>query len=72
MTDAPPPDLPALRDFIRDRRAALYGFMAQGAALELDGDVLRVIPRNDIYVRYLTTNSALIAELATEFLSPAD
>jgi hypothetical protein len=60
------PDLSELRDFIRGRRAVLYGFMAQGAALELDGDVLRVIPSNDIYVRYLNDNRAMIAELATE------
>ena len=46
-----PPDLPELRDFIRSRRAALFGFMEQGAALQLDRDVLRIIPRNDIYER---------------------
>jgi hypothetical protein len=60
-------DLSELRDFIRGRRAALYGFMENGAALELDGDILRVIPRNDIYIRDLSDNRALIAELATEF-----
>jgi hypothetical protein len=27
-----PRDLPELRDFIRSRRAALFGFMEQGAA----------------------------------------
>ncbi|HZO82244.1 MAG TPA: DNA polymerase III subunit gamma/tau [Candidatus Binataceae bacterium] len=59
-------DLPELRDFIRARRAALAGFMEQGAALALDGDVLRVIPRNDIYIRYLSDNRGAIAELASE------
>ena len=34
------PDLPELRDFIRTRRAALAGFMEQGAALALNDDVL--------------------------------
>jgi DNA polymerase-3 subunit gamma/tau len=62
------PDLPELRGFIRSRRAALAGFMEQGAALALDGDVLTVTARNDIYVRYLSDNRATIAELATEFL----
>ena len=42
-----------LREFIRSRRAALYGFMEQGAALE--------------HVRYLNDNRTVIAELATEF-----
>jgi hypothetical protein len=40
--------------------------MEQGAALELNGDVLTVIPRNDIYVRYLTDNRNVIADLASE------
>ena len=62
------PDLPELRDFIRTRRAALAGFMEQGAALTLDGDVLTVNARNDIYIRYLSDNRATIAELAGEFL----
>ncbi len=61
-------ELPELRDFIRGKRAALAGFMEQGAALALsgEGDVLTVTPRNDIYVRYLNDNKAVIAELATE------
>ncbi|HUA35539.1 MAG TPA: DNA polymerase III subunit gamma/tau [Candidatus Binataceae bacterium] len=73
---APPPppvtsgerELPELRDFIRSKRAALAGFMEQGAALALspEGDLLTVTPRNDIYVRYLNDNKAVIAELATE------
>ena len=58
--------LPDLRDFIRSRRAALFGFMEQGAALALNGDVLTIIPRNDIYVRYLSDNRSVIAELASE------
>ena len=40
--------------------------MEQGASLALDGDVLRVIPRNDIYIRYLNDNRASIGELASE------
>jgi DNA polymerase-3 subunit gamma/tau len=60
-------DLPGLRDHIRTRRAALAGFMEQGAALAMDCDTLRVHPRNDIYVRYLADNRAVIAELAAEF-----
>src|SRR5438132_9217195 len=60
------PDLPELRDFIRKRRAALAGFLEVGAALALDGDLLRVIPRNDIYIRYLNDNRASIGELASE------
>jgi len=59
-------DLPELREHIRGRRLALAGFMEQGASLELDGDLLRVIPRNDIYIRYLNDNRASIAELASE------
>ena len=59
-------DLPELREHIRARRAALAGFMEQGASLELDGDLLRVIPRNDIYIRYLNDNRASIGELASE------
>jgi DNA polymerase III subunit gamma/tau len=58
--------LPELRDFIRSRRAALFGFMEQGAALDLNGDVLTIIPRNDIYVRYLSDNRGVIADLASE------
>jgi len=59
-------DLPELREHIRARRAALAGFMEQGAALALEGEVLRVFPRNDIYIRYLNDNRASIAELASE------
>jgi len=68
----PPPvssgagELPDLRDFIRSRRAALAGFMEQGASLEIDGDLLTVTPRSDIYVRYLTDNRNVIGELASE------
>jgi DNA polymerase-3 subunit gamma/tau len=60
------PDLPDLREFIRGRRAALAGFMEQGATLHIDGDLLTVAPRNDIYVRYLTDKRNEIADLATE------
>jgi len=65
------PDLPELRDHIRSRRAALAGFMEQGAALAIDGDRLTVFPRNDIYVRYLADNRAMLAELASEFFGRA-
>jgi DNA polymerase-3 subunit gamma/tau len=61
-----PAGLPDLRDFIRSRRAALYGFMEQGAALDLNGDVLTIVPRNDIYIRYLSDNRGVIADLASE------
>jgi DNA polymerase III subunit gamma/tau len=64
-------ELPELRDFIRGRRAALAGFMEQGAGLILDGDLLTVIARNDIYTRYLNDNKAVIAELASEHLGRA-
>jgi DNA polymerase III subunit gamma/tau len=63
------PDLPELRDFIRTRRAALAGFMEQGASLALNDDVLNVNARNDIYIRYLSDNRATIAELAGEFFA---
>ncbi len=59
-------DLPELRQFIKSKRAALFGFMEQGAVLRLDRDQLAVIPRNNIYVRYLTENRKAIAELASE------
>jgi len=62
----PAADLPELRDFIRQRKAALAGFMEHGAALRLEGDVLQLTPRSDIYVRYLTDNRSTIAQLATE------
>ncbi len=65
------PDLPELRDFIRTRRAALAGFMEQGAALAVRDDVLTVDARNDIYIRYLSDNRATIAELASEFFARA-
>lgn len=63
------PDLPELRDFIRTRRAALAGFMEQGASLAFNDDVLTVNARNDIYIRYLSDNRATIAELAGEFFA---
>ncbi len=40
--------------------------MELGAGLELNGDILRVVPRNDIYVRYLNDNKSTIATLASE------
>ncbi len=69
--DDGPRELPELRDFIRGRRAALAGFMEQGAGLTLDGDILKVTARNDIYIRYLNDNKTVIAELASEHLGRA-
>ncbi len=59
-------DLPDLREYIRQKKAALAGFMELGAGLELNGDILRVTPRNDIYVRYLNDNKSTISALAAE------
>ena len=58
-------DLPELRNHIRERRAALAGFL-EDADLGLAGDLLRVIPRRDVYICYLNDNRALIGELASE------
>jgi hypothetical protein len=58
-----------LREHIRARRAALAGFMEQGASLAFADDVLSVNARNDIYIRYLSDNRATIAELASEFFA---
>ncbi len=69
--DDGPRELPELRDFIRGRRAALAGFMEQGAGLVLEGDILTVTARNDIYIRYLNDNKTVIAELASEHLGRA-
>jgi DNA polymerase-3 subunit gamma/tau len=71
LQDDSPRELPELRDFIRGRRAALAGFMEQGAGLVLDGDLLTVTARNDIYVRYLNDNKTVISELASEHLGRA-
>jgi hypothetical protein len=64
-------DLPAFRDHIRSRRAALAGFMEQGALLAFENNTLTVFPRNDIYVRYLADNRQAISQLATEFFGCA-
>jgi hypothetical protein len=40
--------------------------MEQGAALRMTGDIVTVVPRNDIYVRYLSDNRGAIADLASE------
>ena len=45
--------------------------MEQGAGLVLDGDLLTVTARNDIYIRYLNDNKTVIAELASEHLGRA-
>ncbi|MGH7864323.1 MAG: hypothetical protein ACREQB_04995, partial [Candidatus Binataceae bacterium] len=59
-------EMPELRDHIRDRRPALAGFMEQGAGLSVTDDIVRVVPLNYIYTRYLNDNRAAIAELASE------
>jgi hypothetical protein len=46
-------DLPDLRAFIRVKKPALAGFMELGAKLELVDGVLKVVPRSDIFQRYL-------------------
>jgi hypothetical protein len=63
----PVEDQTAFREYIRTKKAALAGFMELGARLELNGEVLKVIPRNDIYVRYLSDNKSIISALASEF-----
>jgi hypothetical protein len=40
--------------------------MELGAELELEDDVLKVIPRSDIYVRYLSDNKDAISTIASE------
>jgi hypothetical protein len=60
-------DLPELRAYIRSKKAALAGFMELGAGLQLVGDVLRVMPRSDIYVSYLNGRQVEIAALSSEF-----
>ncbi|MHB8381686.1 MAG: DNA polymerase III subunit gamma/tau, partial [Candidatus Binataceae bacterium] len=64
-------EMPQLREHIKARRAALAGFMEQGATLSLAGDVLSITPKSDIYVRYLADNRAVIAEIATDFFGRA-
>ena len=59
-------EMPELRDFIKARRAALAGFMEQGAGLVLADNLLTMTARNDIYIRYLSDNKPVIAELASE------
>jgi hypothetical protein len=59
--------LSAFRHFIREQRAALAGFMAQGAQLRLRGDHLEVVPMNDIYIRYFSDNRDVLAVLAAQF-----
>ncbi len=59
--------LRVFRDFIRIRRAALAGFMKQGAQLDLIDDRLYVRARSPAYVRYLTDNTSTLSELASDF-----
>ena len=60
-------DLPELRAYLRSKKAALAGFMELGAGLELSGETLKVIPRTDIYIRYLSDHQETITALASEF-----
>jgi DNA polymerase-3 subunit gamma/tau len=61
------PDLADFRAHIKAKKAPLAGFMEQGAALELEGDVLTIQIRNQIYLRYLGDNKNVIGDLAREF-----
>jgi len=63
----PESDLPGFRDYIATRRAALAGFMSQGAHLALVDDVLKVTPKSSIYVRYLNDNLGVLAELVSAY-----
>jgi hypothetical protein len=63
----PERELPEFRDYVRGKRPALAGFMEQGAALSLEGDVLTVTARSDTYIRYLGDNRNAIREFASEF-----
>jgi len=67
----PPSDLAGLRQHIRARRAALAGFMEQGADLWFENGTLTVFPRHEIYIRYLADNRRVIGDLATEFFNCA-
>jgi hypothetical protein len=60
-------ELPEFRDYIRTKRAALAGFLEQGASLSLHVDTLFVVARNDIYRRYLHDNRLAIQEFASEY-----
>ncbi len=60
-------ELAAFRNFIRARHATLAGFMELGASLTISGELLTVIPRSEIYSRYLSDNLAAIGKLAAEF-----
>jgi lambda repressor-like predicted transcriptional regulator len=68
-TPTPLREVSGLRHFIRGRRAALAGFMEQGALIELKGQSLEVVPRNDIYVKYLNDNRNSLAALASEYFN---
>jgi DNA polymerase-3 subunit gamma/tau len=60
-------DLADFRAHIKAKKAPLAGFMEQGASLGLDGDVLTVQIRNQVYSRYLADNKNVIGDLACEF-----
>jgi DNA polymerase-3 subunit gamma/tau len=60
-------DLPDFRAHIKAKKAPLAGFMEQGAWLGLNGDVLTMRIRNEVYVRYLGDNKSVIGDLASEF-----
>jgi DNA polymerase-3 subunit gamma/tau len=60
-------ELADFRAHIKAKKAPLAGFMEQGASLGLDGDVLTIRIRNQVYVRYLGDNQKVIGDLASEF-----
>ena len=59
-------DMLNLLALIRTRRAALAGFVEHRATLVPDGDILRVIARQSVYLRYLNENRPELVALATE------
>jgi DNA polymerase-3 subunit gamma/tau len=68
VTSAQPAcDLPELREHIRARKGALAGFMEHGASLHLEGNMLTLTARSDIYVRYFQDHIKTLAELASDF-----
>ncbi len=66
-TDGPDAKLQKFRDYIRERRAALAGFMEQGVALQINGNALSLISTNEIYNRYFRDNLPEIQNFASAF-----
>jgi tetratricopeptide (TPR) repeat protein len=59
----------SFREFVRSKRAALAGFLEQGASLKVQKNILVVTPRNEVFTRYLRENAPTLADLASEFYS---